>query len=423
MSVKAMNNPTQTPFEVPRKVAGPSIAPARVGKQQQLVTLSAKLNLCKNSPAVVREAVDGLTAILEASGGLMMLLPPEDLLYTKYVRHSDALAALERTLKDHQWPALPISSAPSGVRVQYVGGLLIVPLHRDERSVGLIAFDTHGRALAANHEAGLLLLCNHLVALLASPKNAPPRSVDADDMASAAVLQQNLLPAIPPSHSSGLAIATHAQTAGFVSGDYFDLIRIDDGKMGVVIADVEGKGVSAALFGNMLRTTVHFLTRESSSTASVLGKVNAILHKEAAAMQKLFTLFYAVYNQDTKELTYTGSGHVSPVVVRAADRKVERLHSDGTLIGIKPEQTFRERAVQLQPGDTLALFTDGLIEYANGKGEVFGEHRLIQVMQERCNEPVERIMKSVLSELARFSPSPPADDLTLILAKVVEGTA
>jgi sigma-B regulation protein RsbU (phosphoserine phosphatase) len=163
---------------------------------------------------------------------------------------------------------------------------------------------------------------------------------------------------------------------------------------------------------------VHFLARETHSTASVVRKINTILHKEALASQKLFSLFYAVYDPSVKILSYTGSGHVHPIVLRSQEGTVERLHSDGMLIGIEPVQRLRERSALVREGDLVLFFTDGVTDRMNELGESFGDLRLAELLR-RCNgKPVEDCMQCILDELDAFTALPYADDMTLILAKV-----
>jgi sigma-B regulation protein RsbU (phosphoserine phosphatase) len=189
--------------------------------------------------------------------------------------------------------------------------------------------------------------------------------------------------------------------------------------MGIVIADVEGKGVSAALFSNMLRSTVHFLTRETPSAAAVLSKLNAIFHKEGELRQKLFSMFYAVYDACDKIMTYSGWGHVRPVVISSKNGVCERLCSDGTLVGASTHLRSVERSIQLYEGDLVAFFTDGLIDHANGAGEHFGEQRLTQILTAHTNESLEEILQEIKQQLSAFSPLPGADDATILVIRIL----
>jgi len=399
-----------------------AIGPKRGVKS--FASLSERVNTLRDDYDIMRESIEGLLTILDAQAGLMMISGPSTLMYSKHAHQSDPLADFERTLKVQSDKVLSLFALEPNVRMHHADGLLLIPLRWQLTIVGLLALDDKDRNLATASEIGLVPLCNQLAAIFGQryhpPQHLRQRSIDLknDEVEQLVAIQHSLLPTIPsPSH--GLSISTHTQAAGFVGGDYFDLIVVDGDKMGIVIADVEGKGVPAALFGNMLRTTVHFLTRESPSTAAVVGKINSILHKEASSAHKLFTLFYAVYDAKTKVLTYTGSGHVSPIVIRSVTRKVERLHSEGVPVGIEPRQRFHERSVQLQSNDLVAFFTDGLIECTNASGDMFGDDQLALQLAQHAGEPTDTILTHVLADVEQYIAGPPIDDRTLILTKVV----
>jgi sigma-B regulation protein RsbU (phosphoserine phosphatase) len=395
----------------------------RVNKARSLANLSDKLNTIKDEYRIARAAVDGLVSALGASAGLLMVRYPSDLVYAKHVVRSESMAEFERTLKARGDKVLSLFALESHKRVHESDGLLLIPLLWQGKTIGLFAFDGKGKLFSLQDLTPFLSVCNQVAALFgmrdhqSSAALARPDDVQQDEIERAIAVQQSLLPTLP-SLSCGLSIVTHTQAAEYVGGDYFDLILVDERKIGIVIADVEGKGVSAALFGNLLRTTVQFLTRETPSTASVLAKINSILHKEASTSQKLFTLFYAVYDANTKLLTYTGSGHVNPVVIRATG-EVEHLVSEGIPIGIEPRQRFNERSLQLEPGDLVVYFTDGLIDCTDARGSVFGEERLIRILVKERHETVNCILETVQAAMSEFIQAHPSDDLTIIVTKAV----
>jgi len=398
------------------------IPSTHIATARSFVALSDKLNSLHEEYAAVREAVTGLTHLLDAHAGLVFFPQPIDMLYSLYRHPSASFVQFERMARDRGERMLELFALEPHKRTHEAGGLLLVPFVWRQKTIGLAAFDREGRKLPMNAEVGLISICNHLAAIIglkAQHDRVAPGALSANELEEAAVVQKSLLPEIPPSSICGLSIAAHTQAAEHVGGDYFDLILFDQKKIGIVVADVQGKGVPAALFGNMLRSTVHFLARETPSTASVVGKINTILHKEAVASQKLFSLFYAVYDPSVKMLSYTGSGHVQPMLIRAHDGAVERLHSDGVPIGIHPVQRLGERSALMYEGDLLVFFTDGVTERVNEASEVFGENRLAEVLQRSRDTSVEECMQKVLDELNNFSSLSPADDMTLVLAKVL----
>ncbi len=392
--------------------------PLRPSKARALGELSREINMLDENYPRVQLVVEKLMGILEARAGLLWDAEAE-LVHVRHERHSPRIQEFERTLREQRTDVTARYKSPT---IHLEDGVMVLPLVWRHRTLGAIALDREGKMLTPQEELGVVLLANQLAAIIGlrsqrvRMSTASPSQAQMDD---AAEVQRSLLPPIPPVHVSRLAIATHTQPAEFVGGDYFDLILLEKNKMGIVIADVQGKGVPAALFGNLLRSTVNFLTRETPSTAAVMGKVNSILHGEAHVPPKLFSLFYAVYDPEHKLLTYTGSGHVSPIVVRMADGTIERLCSDGLVIGAQPVQRFTERTLALAQGDIVAFFTDGITECRNNAQEMFGEERLGDVLRARKTETVEEIVDAVLQEISAFSPPPFADDITLIVTKVL----
>ena len=416
-------NKTRHSTTLQRSVRRVTARSSRVNKARSLAALSDKLNTLKDEYQIARSAVDGLLSALGATAGLLMVRFPSDLVYAKHTLRSESLAGFERTLKARGDKVLSLFALESYKRMHKSDGLLLIPLLWQGKIIGVFAFDCAGKEFSAQDIDPFLSVCNQVAALFGMREQRSfveslrPDDVRPDDIERAIAVQQSLLPAVP-SLSCGLSIATHTQAAEYVGGDYFDLILVGEQKIGVVIADVEGKGVSAALFGNLLRTTVQFLTRESPSTASVVGKINTILHKEASTSHKLFTLFYAVFDASTKWLTYTGSGHVNPVVIRSTG-EVEHLVSEGMPIGIEPRQRFTERSLQLAAGDLAVYFTDGVIDCTDAHGSVFGEERLIRILEASRHETVDCILEKVQAAMSEFIQAQPSDDLTIIVTKVV----
>jgi serine phosphatase RsbU (regulator of sigma subunit) len=300
--------------------------------------------------------------------------------------------------------------------------LLVVPIRWRERIEGVLAFDMGRRRVLTSERSLVRLVANQLGAAFRARDTGAASSPETmqlqGSLRAAASVQQSLLPAIPSSQVCGLSIAACTIPAEVVGGDYYDFICVEKKKLGIVIADIQGKGLAAALFGNLLRTTTHFLTRESPSPAVLLGKINTILHREATSTRKLFSMFYAMYDARTGLLTYSGSGHVSPVVVPHNGSAPHRLRSDGALFGVSAVQMFREHSTHLAAGDLVMFFTDGVIEHAARDGEVFGEDRLLRTLVEVRNREPEAILQVVKETLHAFAPLPSSDDITIIVARV-----
>ncbi|HXG00531.1 MAG TPA: GAF domain-containing SpoIIE family protein phosphatase [Bacteroidota bacterium] len=382
------------------------------------LSLSDRINVTGDLYAMMRSVVEGAMSILHATAGLLMIAGGG--MYSKSRDASASLLRLEEALREDE-PGVLASCGRGTARGRELSkDLAVIPIYWQTQVVGLLAFDLGRRRLVNSERSLLRIVANQLGAVIGARAQTPDSSLGSlqGTLQEAAHIQQSLLPSLPSSQVCGLSVAAFTLPAQFVGGDYYDLICVDQRKLGIVIADIQGKGVSAALFGNMLRTTTHFLTHETPSPAVLLGKINTILHREAASARKLFTMFYGIYDAESRLLTYSGSGHIPPIVVPADGGEARRLRSDGTLLGISSQQRFEEYSVHLATGDILVLFTDGVVEHSAGGGKHFGEERLIRSVHKRRGLEPEAILNGVKEDLSEFAPLPSADDMTIVLTKV-----
>ena len=190
----------------------------------------------------------------------------------------------------------------------------------------------------------------------------------------ASSMQQSILPTQFPKGPS-YEVFGSMKPARSVGGDFFDIMRLENGKIGVAIADVSGKGVIAALFMMSTRTLLKGAAIGTSDPGAVLREVNNLLNEDNEAAM-FVTILYAVYDPASGELTYANGGHNSPLIVHA-DGKSELLPlTDGIALGLVPDLEYREGSLTLTPGDTIVLYTDGVTEAMNGESEEFGNDRL-----------------------------------------------
>ena len=204
--------------------------------------------------------------------------------------------------------------------------------------------------------------------------------------------------------------------ARHVGGDYYDFFPLGQERLGLLVGDISGKGIAAALLMANLQANLRSqfaLAREQQGL--FLQSVNRLFY-ENTADSAYATVFFAEYDDLAQRLRYTNCGHLSALLLRR-DGEVEWLHSTGTVLGLFKEWHSPTVECQLHSGDTLALYTDGVTESFNGAGEEFGEHRLIDSMQRHQEHEAHRIVSSVIGELQTFSPQEQHDDITLIVAK------
>jgi serine phosphatase RsbU (regulator of sigma subunit)/catechol 2,3-dioxygenase-like lactoylglutathione lyase family enzyme len=271
----------------------------------------------------------------------------------------------------------------------------------DGNSFSLIEFDAATRTLEAERRAQ--------AARLEAERQA------AHDLAVAKQVQTRLFPQRQPPTRT-LAYAGICHPARTVGGDYYDFLDLGSGRVGLVLADIAGKGIGAAL----LMANLQAALRSQCATASeqperFLRSVNQLLYQNTAEGDYA-TLFFAEYDDDGRKLRYSNCGHPPALLVRG-DASWERLGATCTVVGLfeKWECAMRER--ELAPGDSLLLYTDGVTEALNGEGEEFGEERLLEAVRQHCRLSLPELLVAVVDQARRFTPREQADDITLIVAK------
>lgn len=232
-------------------------------------------------------------------------------------------------------------------------------------------------------------------------------------------IQQSLLPKNIP-QIDGFEIDCAWEPAREVGGDYFDVIQLSPTKLGICIADVAGKGVSAALLMANVQAIVRAFATESTPPSSLCARVNSVLCSSISA-GKFVTLFYGVLDAIRYTFRYTNAGHLPPILIRA-DGNTEPLANGGALLGVFEEWTYEDSGVRLCPGDRLLLFTDGITEAGMENGEEFGEERVIASAHKSASLSTKEVKRFLLDEAKRFSASPMKDDATLIVISALAAT-
>jgi sigma-B regulation protein RsbU (phosphoserine phosphatase) len=228
-------------------------------------------------------------------------------------------------------------------------------------------------------------------------------------------IQLALLPKEIP-QIEGFEIAGIWEPARIVGGDYFDVIKLSEQKLGICIADVVGKGVPAALFMANVQATVRAYASDSVSPAWLCGRVNSVVCTNIAA-GKFVTLFYGILDAKQKTMQYTSAGHPRPILKNAIG-EVTRLDNGGAVLGVFPNWKYEDSVAQLAPGDRLVLFTDGITEAARPDGEQFGEEGLIRLVKMLSDEPPSKLNAKLLTDVKNFCDSHLQDDATLITITV-----
>lgn len=244
------------------------------------------------------------------------------------------------------------------------------------------------------------------------------RELQEQDLERAREIQQALLPK-EIAQVPGFEVVAAWEPARVVGGDYYDVIRLSETKLGICIADVVGKGVSAALLMANVQATVRAYASEQAAPSWLCRRVNEVLCSNMAA-DKFVTLFYGILDAEARTLRYTTAGHLPPLLVRR-DGDHEALREGGAVLGVFRDWSFQEGLVQLRPGDRVFLFTDGITEAMQADGEEFGEARVLRVAVDGDACSPDEVKERLLAAVNQFCNSQLHDDATLLLIAAVEG--
>jgi sigma-B regulation protein RsbU (phosphoserine phosphatase) len=240
------------------------------------------------------------------------------------------------------------------------------------------------------------------------------------DLAVAAEIQQAILPRIfPPfpENEHELDLAALMTPAKDVGGDFYDFFRIDDDHIGMVMADVSGKGIPAAIFMAVSRTLIRTVGLQGGNPGDCLCKSNELLSKESVDCM-FVTVFYAIYNIKTGELEYSNGGHNSPYILRANGHVEQLPVSTNCMVGAIEGISFNNETAQLGVGDTLVMYTDGVNEATNTQFEEYGDARMEQCLGKLTGLSCQEIIDQQLADVKAFAgEAPQSDDITLMALK------
>ncbi len=249
-----------------------------------------------------------------------------------------------------------------------------------------------------------------------------------------AEIQARLLPNYSPS-IDGVTLAAACKTANQVGGDYYDFIPIyrqiptsrqyrlnQADRWGLVIGDVMGKGVPAGLIMTMTRGILRADALHHHSPAEILKNLNQVMYADLESSNRFVTLFYSEYDPKTRQLSFSNAAHNPPFLWRNREDTIERLDTDGMLIGLDANTEYYEDQVALAPGDTIIYYTDGFTDAASPNGDRFDEENLVATFQEACHtcHGPQAILDRLFERLQEFmgERNRGNDDITLIVMQI-----
>jgi len=287
----------------------------------------------------------------------------------------------------------------------------------DERDVKLLeALDSQTAIAIENSQLVHALRASQAAeaALLAE------RERQASELAIARSIQMGLLPRELHRRSDYRAAAL-IEPAREVGGDLYDLFELDEDRIGLVIGDVSGKGVPAALFMAITRTLLRALALQLSKPSDLLATLNSRLAEENPSTM-FVTLFYGIFDRRDRVLRFASGGHNPPFLARADGEVLVFPRVKGIALGVLEAAAYEEGRIELFPGDQLLLYTDGLTEAMNRANDLFGDERALSAFAERADQEPEELLRGLRHEVAAHVRGADAsDDLTLLALQIVDG--
>jgi sigma-B regulation protein RsbU (phosphoserine phosphatase) len=297
-------------------------------------------------------------------------------------------------------------------RDEHLEGLLVLGARRSEEP-----YSGEDRALLASvaSQAGIALENIRLAHQIVERAEAERRV--GLELSIAKQVQARLLPQRTP-HVETLDYAGACVQAREVGGDYFDFLQVAEGQLALVLADIAGKGISAALLMASLQAMLRTRASQASrDLAGMLREVNQAFY-DSTATNNYATLFFGIFDERSRELAYANCGHLPPVLCRASGETV-RLACTATVMGLFEPWSCETARVTLEPGDTLVVFTDGATDALDASGEEYGEERLLDLIARHAHLEANALLQAIVCEVQAFSGPAQFDDLTLLVAKVV----
>lgn len=317
-------------------------------------------------------------------------------------------------------PAVPHYSSADPPR-----SAVFVPLLAGDRPIGVMAIQSYQRAAYSQDHLRLLTsMANQAAAAISNARlqaEADAKRLLDQELELARQIQASLLPECCPD-VPGYDLAAEWRSALQVGGDLYDFFPLSGGKWGLLIGDVSGKGVPAALFMALSRSLIRSAVIGAVSPAAGLRQANGwILDDTSSGL--FLTAFYGVLDLAANRIVYVNCGHLPALLVRADGSGPEWLKAPGTALGIIRDVALEERSASMAPGDTLVLYTDGVTEAQDAAGEFFGAERLAASTAEGpALENAGRVVESLLRGLADFvGGAPQSDDITIVALRRGEG--
>jgi len=393
-----------------------------------LRTLNAKTTEIANLHTLLNVVAENVVQVLKVRNAVI---------FRKYLRDQTFMADVEVGLHDRLEPtallkglrlacSTPLLASaglafrPPGqlpeferLAVEQLGTALIVPMHRADEKIGFMSV---GRKLSDQEfERDEIEFLAATADLTASAIYNLGLRKQAQEYAEAREIQERLLPKAIP-QVPGLEISGSSRPARIVGGDYFDVFKLGERRLGLCIGDVAGKGMPAALLMSNLQAVVKALATDDISPETLMAKANRVMWVNTTE-DKFITLFYALVDAERRTLQFSNAGHNAPVLTRQDGTQV-RLEEGGLIVGAFQDSVYTQGQIDLRPGDRLVMFTDGITEAVNGEEEEFGDRRLVETCLRGRQLCAEALHGSLFDTVSEFCGGEFDDDTTILVVAV-----
>jgi sigma-B regulation protein RsbU (phosphoserine phosphatase) len=406
-----------------------------------LYRLSQTFNSSLDLDEVLNLVMDEIVAVTRAERGFVTLREADGSLVFRVARGMDqktiddpqfqiSRSVVERVAQKGQ-PILTSDaqrddrfSTRHSVVILGLRSILCVPLKIKEQLLGVVYVDNRLQTDIFT-EADLELLTAIASSAAVAIENARLYQVAVEkgrmerELQMAHEVQASLLPRETP-QVPGWEFAARWQPAREVAGDYYDFIPLDEGRLGLVIADVSDKGMPAALFMALTRSMVRASVGSTPSPADDIAQANRLICADATGGM-FVTLFYALLNPATRELTYVNAGHNPPLLYRVDENHLTKLLRTGMALGVLEESCFEQQTLHLNPGDFVLLYTDGVTDATDTQMQDFGMARLEHVVLDHQHGPAPDILTALERAIDGFAGSAaPFDDMAIAVIKCLK---
>ncbi len=311
-------------------------------------------------------------------------------------------------------------TAPEWLQAEGFRGHAIVPLLANDIAIGALVINSRQSRLWDEDDVQFLQLMANQAAIALETARLHESEIQQnrleEELAIGRQIQLSMLPEFCPA-AEKWQLAAFYQAARQVGGDFYDFYEFPSGQLGMVIADVAGKGVPAALFMTLSRTIMRTIAFNRRAPKAVLSRCNEIILRDNQS-EMFLTAGYAVVDLADGQLTYANGGHNPPLWYQSRSGQVMKMQAKGVILGAFPQIMLEECVVQLESGDVVLFYTDGVTEAVDAAGYEFGERRLIAALEAHVSQNAEAIVQAIVSAVHAFIGSTtPADDLTLFVLK------